>query len=50
VIKGILRQIRRYYIWKFNSLTNYIHRKRGKKADFYTEQISIFVENIKGQF
>lgn len=50
VIKGILRQIRRYYVWKFNSHTNYIHRKRGKKSDFYPEQISIFVDSIKSQF
>jgi hypothetical protein len=46
VLKTILRQIRRYYILKFNKTTNYIKCKRGKGPEFFRDQLRLFVNTV----
>ena len=36
-------------MWKFNLQTNFIHKKRGKCSEFYSQQMQNFVQTIKNQ-
>ena len=43
VLKGILRQIRHFFIAKFNKLTNYIKSKRGKGPEYFVMCLRAYV-------
>lgn len=46
VLKSILRSIRRFYIGKFNLLTNYIKSKRGKGPEFLVQCLTAYVSDF----
>ena len=46
VLKTILRLIRRFYVQKFNKVTNYIKSKKGKAPSYYREQLHQFVIHL----
>jgi hypothetical protein len=46
IIKSILRALRRYYLKKFNALTQFMKNKRHNQESYFNECLDIFTEYL----